>query len=332
MKSSRLLSMLLLLQSTERRSARELAAALEVSERTVHRDVDALSASGVPVYAERGVYGGILLSAGYRKALTQFGEDEIRALFISGSNPLGDLGLSVGRERALEKLSGAMNDAQRKAAVKTRGRIHLDQRRWNQAEQPQAHLAALRRAVWDDRRVSLRYRDRASNTTERSVDPLGLVAKAGIWYLVARTDGAYRTFRAERILGVTVLDEPFARPADFDLDEYWRTWTASVESSGQRFEVLLAVRSSDVEVVSRYWEAHIVPPARDDVQDEVAVRIVFPARDAALHQLVAWGTAARIIEPTSLRAELVAHARAIFAHHGASGRRGTAISSVVGRV
>ncbi len=159
MKASRLLSMLLLLQSAERRSARELAAALEVSERTVYRDVDALSAAGVPVYAQRGVYGGICLSAGYRKALTQFGEDEIRALFISGSNPLGDLGLGVGRERALEKLSGAMNDAQRKAAVKTRGRIHLDQRRWNQAEQPQAHLAALRLAVWDDRRVSLRYRD-----------------------------------------------------------------------------------------------------------------------------------------------------------------------------
>ncbi|HEY6233496.1 MAG TPA: HTH domain-containing protein [Candidatus Elarobacter sp.] len=99
MKSSRLLSMLLILQSAERRSARELAAALEVSERTIYRDVDALSASGVPVYAERGVYGGIMLSAGYRKALTQFGEDEIRALFISGSNPLGDLGLA-GRERA----------------------------------------------------------------------------------------------------------------------------------------------------------------------------------------------------------------------------------------
>ena len=93
MKASRLLSMLLLLQSAERRTAGELAKALEVSERTVHRDVESLSAAGVPVYAERGVYGGIALAAGYRKALTQFGEDEIRALFISGSNPLVDLGL-----------------------------------------------------------------------------------------------------------------------------------------------------------------------------------------------------------------------------------------------
>src|ERR1700682_3989006 len=171
MKSSRLLSMLLLLQGAERRSARELAAALEVSERTVYRDVDALSASGVPVYAERGVYGGIALAAGYRKALTQFGEGEIRALFISGSNPLVHLGLGVDRERALEKLAGAMSDAQRKAVIKTRGRIHLDQRPWNQATQPQEHLAVLRLAVWDDKRVQLRYRDRESKTTERVVDP-----------------------------------------------------------------------------------------------------------------------------------------------------------------
>ncbi len=316
MKSSRLLSMLLLLQSAERRSARELAAALEVSERTVYRDVDALSASGIPVYAERGVYGGILLAAGYRKALTQFGEDEIRALFISGSNPLGDLGMGVDRERALEKLSGAMNDAQRKAAVKTRGRIHLDQRRWNQAEQPQAHLAALRLAVWDDRRVRLRYRDRASNITERAVDPLGLVAKAGIWYLVARTDGAYRTFRAERILAVAALAESFVRPADFDLDEYWRTWTSSVESSGNRFEVLIAVHPADLELVSRYWEVHVEPPPLASEPDDIVVRIDFPSEDAALHQLVAWGTRARIVDPVAMRDALLARAREIVAHHG----------------
>jgi len=187
MKGSRLLSMLLLLQGAERRSARELAAALEVSERTVHRDVEALCAAGVPVYAERGVYGGIALAAGYRRALTQFGDDEVRTLFISGSNPLVDLGLGVGHERALEKLAGALSDAQRKAVQKTRGRIHLDPRRWNQAVQPQEHLAALRRAVWDDRRVRLRYRDREAKTTERVIDPLGLVAKAGVWYLVARS-------------------------------------------------------------------------------------------------------------------------------------------------
>ena len=128
-------------------------------------------------------------------------------------------------------------------------------------------------------------------------------------------DGAYRTFRAERILGVTALGESFARPADFDLDGYWHSWTSSVESSGKRFEVLLALRQSDVELISRYWEAQLVPrlPAND--AGEAAVRIVFPSQDAALHQLVAWGGVVRILEPLALRDELVARARAIVAHH-----------------
>jgi len=182
MKSSRLLSMLLLLQGVERRSARELAEALEVSERTVYRAVDALSASGVPIYAERGAQGGICIAEGYRKALTQFGEDEIRALFISGSNPLIDLGLGIDRERALQKLSGALSDVQRKAAQKTSGRIQFDHSRWHKAVQPQELLGHLRRAGWEDRSVRLRYKDSESKVSERDCDPLGLVAKAGVWY------------------------------------------------------------------------------------------------------------------------------------------------------
>jgi predicted DNA-binding transcriptional regulator YafY len=317
MKASRLLSMLLLLQSTERRSARELAAKLEVSERTVYRDVDALSEAGVPVYAERGCTGGIALAAGYRRALTQFGEDEIRALFISGSNPLVDLGLGVDRERALEKLAGAMSEVQRKAAVKSRGRIHLDQRRWNQAAQPHEHLALLRRAVWDDRRVALRYRDRESKTTERTVDPLGLVAKAGVWYLVARSGAEYRTFRAERIIGVTALDESFVRPPGFDLDVYWHDWTTSVEAGTQRFAVVVSVGTAQLEVVSRYWELQLLTPA-DDATQSVTARVVFPGIDAALHQLIAWGGLVSILEPREIRDELVARARALIEQHGAS--------------
>lgn len=310
--------MLLLLQGTERRSARQLAAALEVSERTVYRDADALSAAGVPVYAERGCNGGIALSAGYRRALTQFGEDEIRALFISGSNPLVDLGLGGGRERALEKLAGALSDAQRKAAEKTRGRIHLDQRRWNQPAQPHDHLAVLRRAVWDDRRVALRYRDRDSKTTQRTVDPLGLVAKAGVWYLVARSAHEYRTFRAERIIGATALDETFARPAGFDLDAYWRDWTSSVEDGTQRFPVVLSVPAPQLELISRYWDVQLLTPARGTTHDAI-VRVVFPGSEAALHQLVAWGGLVSIVEPRRIRDELVKRARALIEQIAAEG-------------
>jgi predicted DNA-binding transcriptional regulator YafY len=315
MKSSRLLSMLLLLQGAERRSARELAAVLEVSARTVYRDVDALAASGVPVYAERGVYGGIALAAGYRKALTQFGEDDIRALFISGANPLGDLGLGAGRERALEKLAGAMSDAQRKAVTKTRGRIHIDQRRWNQPAQPHEHLAALRLAVWDERRVQLRYRDRESKTTERTVDPLGLVAKAGVWYLVARAGAEFRTFRAERITGVKTLAESFARPAGFDLDAYWQNWTSTIEADSKRIPVVFAVAPSELERISQYWETQVLTPPGDSPADTVLVRVIFPAVDVALHQAAAWAGIAELVEPPALRAELVKCAHAILAAH-----------------
>ncbi|MEA2720552.1 MAG: hypothetical protein QOJ39_2416, partial [Candidatus Eremiobacteraeota bacterium] len=176
------------------------------------------------------------------------------------------------------------------------------------------------RAVWDDKRVSLRYRDRDRKTTERVVDPLGLVAKAGVWYLVARTgDGEaaaaeYRTFRAERITGVTGLTQSFVRPPDFDLDAYWRRWTASVEESSQRFTVIVSVARSRLEIVSRYWEAHVLTDRPDIAAGDVAVRIIFPAEDAALHQLVAWGGIARIIEPAAIRNELVARARALVEH------------------
>ena len=310
-----MVSMLLMLQGVERRSAREIAGALEVSERTVYRDMEALSASGVPIYAERGANGGIALSEGYRKALTQFGEDEIRALFISGSNPLIDLGLGVDRDRAMQKISGALNDVQRKAALKTSRRIHLDQRRWHQAPQPQEFLSALRRAVWDDQCVSLRYRDRDAKISERSVDPLGLVAKAGVWYLVARSGDELRTFRAERILSVTRLDHSFVRPPDFDLDSYWAKWIADVEESSKRFEVIFGLPASMLDEVSRYWEIHLLTQRPENADEEVRVRAVFPAREAALHQLMAWGARVRIIEPSDICAEIVTTARAIVSQY-----------------
>jgi len=303
--------MLLLLQNVERRSARELATALEVSERTIYRDVDALSESGVPIYTERGVNGGIALSEGYRKALTHFDEGEIRALFVSASSPLSDLGLGVDHTRAFEKLTGAMSDLQRKAAEKTRGRIHLDQSRWNQAVQPQNFLSILRRAVWDDRRVELRYRDRDANTTERRVDPLGLVAKAGIWYLVARHDNDYRTFRAERILDVLLLNESFVRPPEFDLDTYWQDSKSAIEADTKKFTTLLAIEPAMLDDVSKYWDVQIVPQAHEDTTDNLVVRIRFPARGTALGQLIYWGNRVSVIEPIEIVDDLVARARDI---------------------
>lgn len=324
MKSGRLLSMLLILQSKGRSCARDLAAALEVSERTIYRDVDALSAAGIPVYTERGSGGGLYLSEGYRKTLTQFGEDEIRALFFSGSNPLMDLGVGSEHALAMQKLTGAMTDAQRRAVEKSRDRIYVDQRRWHQSEQPKELLAELRRAVWDDRCVRMTYSDRNRAVTTRVIHPLGLAAKAGIWYVVARSDAALRTFRAERIKSVEPLDEHFVRPADFNLDSYWRNWTSELENNAPRFCVTLSVAPADCDQICSFWQGEVLERGATP-ESAVTLRIAFPARDSALHQLVAWGAKVNLVDPPDLREEIVRSAQALLVHYGTQRSHGVKV-------
>ncbi len=307
MKADRLISLLLLLQSRRHCSARILAERLEVSERTIYRDVEALGAAGVPVYAERGSTGGIVLADGYRRALTQFTDDEIRSLFVSGGSPLADLGLGRGLDRALEKLHGGLADVQRRAAEKSRSRIHLDQRRWNQPEPPRAILVALRRAVWDDRRVRVRYEDRNRAASTRTVDPLGLVSKAGVWYLVARYGEELRSFRVDRIRSAQELMQRFERPASFDLERYWRESSARFNEASRSTDcvVLLRTRSGALESVSAYWPAEVV----SEDKAGALLRVTFPGTEIALFQLVAWSEDATLVEPEELREALVARAR-----------------------
>jgi predicted DNA-binding transcriptional regulator YafY len=317
MKSERLLAMLLLLQAKGRLPARELAEALEVSERTVYRDLDSLSAAGVPVYAERGAGGGIVLADGYRKALTQFREEEIRALFVSAANPLADLGLGEGLERALEKLAGALPESQRRAAEKTRDRIYLDQRRWRQVAQPREHLMTLRRAVWEDRQVTLRYRDRNGALTERVINPLGLVSKAGVWYLVARYKEEFRVFRADRMLGAEECDAKFERPADFDLNRFWEDWASRLEQSFPTYPVTLRVKPEAFEDVMGYWETELLSDDSSTRGDRL-VRVIFPSQGPALHQILAWGPMVDIAEPPELRRQVIERARDVLAHYEAT--------------
>lgn len=309
--------MLLLLQAKGRLRAREIAGSLEVSERTIYRDLDSLSAAGVPVHAERGSGGGIVLADGYRRALTQFGEDEIRALFVSATDTLADIGLGENLTRALEKLAGALPDSQRRAAEHVRERIRLDPRRWNQPAQPRDHLAALRRASAEDRIVQLHYRDRNRKVTLRSVDPLGLVSKAGVWYLVARYNGEMRVFRADRILGLDVGTKQFDRPASFDLDTFWRTWTAEYERNSPVYLVTLRVAPEAFEDVTAYWESETLDGAsRRDRRGWKTVRLSFPSLESALSHVVAWSERTEIVEPLELRSAALTRARQIIKRYG----------------
>ena len=320
MKSERLLAMLLMLQARGRASAREIAGSLEVSERTVYRDLDSLSAAGIPVHAERGAQGGIVLADGYRRALTQFRDEEIRALFVSATGTLADVGLGDNLRRALEKLTGALNESQRRTADQSRKRIHIDPRRWKQAAQPREVLAALRRACAEDRKTVLHYRDRNGKVTERIIDPLGLVAKAGVWYCVARHGQAMRTFRADRILGVDATAEIFVRPADFDLDAYWSAWSAEYERSLPGYAVTLRVAPDAVEDVTAYWESETVEPAGRASRRErgwKTFRMLFPSLDTAVAHVVMWGDRVESVEPPELRAAVIERATASLRRHRA---------------
>jgi predicted DNA-binding transcriptional regulator YafY len=323
-KSERLLAMLLMLQARGRACAREIASSLEVSERTVYRDLDSLSAAGIPVHAERGARGGIVLADGYRRALTQFRDEEIRALFASAADTLADVGLGVDLRRALDKLKGALNESQRRAAANVRGRIHIDPRRWKQAAQPRAMLSALRTACAEDRRTVLNYKDRNGKVTERVIEPLGLVAKAGVWYIVARYGPEMRVFRADRMLGLDVTTERFERPADFDLDRYWNEWSAEFERNLPGYPVILRVADDAIEDVTSYWESDAVDEGK---RGWTPFRLLFPSLEVAVAHVLAWGERVEALEPAELRSTILARALGAMRRYKAQRREGNRFSA-----
>lgn len=315
-KSDRLIALLLALQGGGKRSAPDLAASLEVSPRTIYRDVDALSAAGVPVYAERGVRGGIVLADSYRDALARFDEGELRALFVSSDDILADVGLVGRRSSALAKLAGALPARARTALEHSRDRVHIDTRGWSRATTPPASLAVLRDAVWTDRRITLAYRDRSGATTRRTVDPIGLVAKAGIWYLVARDRETFKTFRVQRIGRMRVLDQTFERPRNFDIAQYWQT--ASAGAMSQEAPCVATFHMSDRALANAKIYLAVQSHARiaRSVPRKSAVRIAFPSLEAAVYEALGWSGEAVAIEPVELRERLVERAQLLIDRYG----------------
>ncbi|MFI5916620.1 helix-turn-helix transcriptional regulator [Dactylosporangium sp. NPDC051541] len=230
MRAGRLLSTLLLLQTRGRLTAQQIADELEVSVRTVYRDIDALSASGVPVYADRGPAGGFALLDGYRTNLTGLTTDEAAALFLNGSGA-GDLGLGPTLEAARLKLLAALPAEQRTMAGRIQARVHVDAPGWFRDPEAPPHLDTVATAVWEERRIRIWYRKWDDASVERTLSPLGLVLKGTAWYLVATGRTRTNAFRVSRIDAVTVLDEHFERPADFDLRRYWLAFAERLQET-----------------------------------------------------------------------------------------------------
>src|SRR6478609_3937547 len=221
MRASRLLSILLMLQTRGRLTADQLAATFEVSVRTVYRDIEQLSAAGVPVYADRGPGGGFQLLDGFRTKLTGLTEHEAESLFLSGlPGPATQLGLADQLLSAQLKLTAALPERSRAGAQKIPQRFHLDPVDWFRSPDHARLLPALADAVWTETAIEISYRRPASTVTRR-LSPLGLVLKAGTWYVVAEAAGLLRTYRVSNILALAATEDRFTRPKDFDLVRFW---------------------------------------------------------------------------------------------------------------
>ncbi|MGW9176872.1 helix-turn-helix transcriptional regulator [Streptomyces decoyicus] len=309
MKFDRLLSIVLLLQHRDLVLAKELAERLEVSQRTIYRDVEALSAAGVPVYAERGKNGGIGLLAGFRTDVTGLTTDEARALFVlasqSAHSALG-LGLDHALGSALRKVMAALPAPHRPVAELTRRRILVDPDRWHAAPRPDTDLEALYAAVLSDRRLRVRYRHSGQTALRTyTVDPYGLVAKAGTWYLVADHKGKPRLLRTDRLSRVSVLEAEARRRSGVELTHVWHDLRREVEDRSIGARVTVRLRREWLDMVTRiagsYFTAPPVPEARTDKW--LRVEVAYPVVEAVRH-LMQFGTDIQVVSPPEARTEM----------------------------
>ncbi len=322
MRASRLVSLLLLLQSRGGQTAAELAQELEVSVRTIHRDVDALSASGVPIYADRGPHGGIRLVDGYRTRLTGMTADEAEALFLSGlPGPAAELGLGTVVAAARLKVLASLPVELRARASRLVERFHLDAAAWYHADEPVPLLGPLSEAVWESQRIQIAY-DRGDKTVDRVLEPLGLVLKAGVWYVVAGADGQPRTYRVSRVARVTVLDERFERPETFDLAAFWTESSAAYERDTPRIEVVLRLAGDRLSrlhgvIGDRPYDT-IERIEEPDPDGWLRVRVKLDWPNEVVSQILAVGSECELLEPVELRERIAAQARRVASHYTAS--------------
>jgi predicted DNA-binding transcriptional regulator YafY len=322
-RAGRLVSLLLLLQTHGGMTAAALATELEVSVRTIHRDVEALAEAGVPIYADRGPHGGIRLVGGYRTRLTGMTEDEAEAMFLSGvPGPAAELGLGTVVAAARLKVLAALPPELRSRASRLSQRFHLDAPGWYSHAEPTPWLADLAAAAWEDRRARMGY-DRGDRIVDRLIEPLGLVLKGGVWYLVARTDGQTRTYRVARVTSLDVTSERFERRDDFDLAAFWAESTAAYEQAIQRVEVHLRIQPGHehliASVLGQSSAATVQPIEVDDPDGWVHRRLSFDLPDEAHFRLLGLGAIAEVVGPPELRERVADEAVAILGRYRSSG-------------
>jgi len=322
MRASRLLSLLLLLQSRGRMTAQQLAAELEVSVRTVYRDVEALSAAGVPLYGDAGHAGGYQLLEGYRTRLTGLTAAEAQALFLSGlPGPAAELGLGSVLAAATLKLRAALPAALHEHADRLTERFYLDAPGWYRRPEQVPHLPVVARAVWDRQVIQVTYR-RWKEPTEvtRRLEPHGLVLKAGTWYVVARCDGAMRTYRVDQIVAAAPCDHGFTADPGFELVGYWHAYLAEFHRQLYTGYAVIRLSPEGVRrmhgVLSAAAVTGVETTGAADADDWVRARVPIESADHALADFLRLGADIEIVEPAELRDRAARTIRAMAAIYG----------------
>ncbi|MGV9307181.1 helix-turn-helix transcriptional regulator [Nonomuraea sp. NPDC003727] len=302
MRASRLLSLLLLLQTRGRMTATELAEELEVSVRTVYRDVEALSAAGVPVYADRGPAGGYQLLDGYRTRLNGLTAAEASSLFLAGlPGPAAELGLAELAANAELKLLAALPPEPRSQAARMRERFHLDVPSWYRNADDVPHLTEVAEAVWDQRPLRMSYQRWGRQVVERVVHPYGLVLKGGSWYMVAAPPGdPPRTYRVSRVLSLETLDGTFEHPQGFDLAEFWRLYAKEFREKMYKAKAVIRV-APGAESLLDYTMSITVELPEPDPDGWRTVTVPIESVPHARWLLLRMGASVEVLAPAELR-------------------------------
>lgn len=319
MRADRLISLMLLLNSNRRMTAQTLAVQLEVSERTIYRDVDALSSAGVPIYVQPGVNGGIFLDENYRVSLTGLSRTELRALFVTNSaRPLADLGLDRAAEDTLLKLFAALPSAHQAEVERLKSRFYIDPANWFQVREPSALLPTLQQAVWEDQIVEIKYQVVEGEHFEGTVNAYALVAKANIWYLVVeKAPQEFRNYRIGRIKHATITGTRFERQPDFDLARYWTESCRQFERISLEYsppyKATLRVQPGAFWYFPGYLEGRYTELGESD--GCIVLQVTFESLRDARMRILGLGTGIDVLEPAELRNTVIETARAIVAAH-----------------
>jgi predicted DNA-binding transcriptional regulator YafY len=306
MKAERLLSALLLLQAHGRMAERDLAERLEVSQRTAHRDMEALCAAGIPLVAHRGVRGGWELEKGWRTRVPGLDDAELWGLLMAEPRAAGDRRMSSAARRAFDKLMASMPAAQKAQAESIRARLHIDPTGWRPVAEDWSALPVVQDAVARDAKLTFRYRRADGRESVRTVDPLGMVAKQDAWYLVARSADGLRTYRVSRMRDAVVLAVPFERPKNFDLANWWAQSTAALREKKRPYTAIFAMSEAGAAELAP-WSP--MRPVENDVRRKLPEgwktwAVEFDSAYAAKFVAMGMGARVRVLGPEDLRREV----------------------------